>query len=332
MASYIGRRKFLATLLGGAVAWPLAGRAQQPTLPVIGFLHPSSPDAYDVNRRSAFRQGLKAEGFVEGENVMIEYRWAHERYERLPDLAAELVRRNVAIIVTAGSTSAAFAAKKATETVPIVFIIGADPVEVGLVASLARPGRNITGLAQVHFALTAKRLEMLHELIGGSAPIALLVNPNNAYTAPETRAVQAAGTALGLRLQVINATDEHDFETIFATLVQQRIGALLVGADPSFFSLRDRLIGLAARHAIPAIYGYREFAVDGGLMSYGPDAIAALRQIGLYVGRILKGEKAADLPVMQPAKFELVINLKTARALGIEIPPTLLARADEVIE
>jgi putative ABC transport system substrate-binding protein len=330
MTFCIGRREVI-TLIGAAASWPLAGRAQQPTLPVIGYLSYASSDAY-VNRLSAFRQGLKADGFVEGENVMIEYRWAHERYERLPDLAAELVRRNVAIIVTAGSTSAALAAKKATETVPIVFIIGADPVEVGLVASLARPGRNITGLAQVHFALTAKRLEMLHELIGGSAPIALLVNPNNAYTAPETRAVQAAGTVLGLRLQVINATDEHDFETIFATLVQQRIGALLVGADPSFFSLRDRLIGLAARHAIPAIYGYREFAVDGGLMSYGPDNTAAHRQIGLYVGRILKGEKAAELPVMQPAKFELVVNLKTARALGIEIPPTLLARADEVIE
>jgi putative ABC transport system substrate-binding protein len=330
MAIRIRRREFI-TLLGGVpVAWPLAAHAQQPT-PVIGFLGPASPESY-TERIQAFRQGLHETGHVEGQNVTIEYRWAHDRYERFPELAAELVRRNVAVIVTAGTTSAALAAKKATDTIPIVFSIGADPVELGLVAGLAHPGGNITGVSIIQFTLTAKRLEMLYELMGRSAAIALLVNPTNSYTKSETAAVQTTARALGLQLRVLNATDQRDFATVFATLAEQRVGALLIGADPSFISVRNRLVELAALHAIPAIYRYREFTEGGGLMSYGTNIAAVYRQVGLYVGSILKGEKSADLPVMQPVKFELVINLKTAKALGLEMPPTLLVRADEVIE
>jgi putative ABC transport system substrate-binding protein len=327
----VKRRKFITLLGGSAMAWPLAARAQQPAMPVIGFLAPASPDSY-ADRIQGFRGGLQETSYVEGRNVLIEYRWAHARYERLPELAAELVQRNVAVLVVAGGTSAALAAKNATNTVPIVFAIGSDPVEVGLVPSLARPGGNITGLAQLYFALTAKRLEMLHEAMGRAASIGLLVNPNNAYTGPETRAVQMTATALGLQVHVVNVTTERDFSTVFRNMAEQGISALLVGADLFFDSVRDRLIGLAARYAIPAIYGYREFAVNGGLMSYGTDEPAVYYQVGLYVGRILKGEKPADLPIMQPAKFELVINLKTAKALGLTLPPTLLARANEVIE
>jgi putative tryptophan/tyrosine transport system substrate-binding protein len=330
MASYIRRRKFLATL-GGTAVWPLAARAQRPAMPLVGFLSPASPETY-VARLDAFREGLREIGFVEGHSVAIEYRWAHNRYERLPELAAELVGRNVTVIVAAGSTSAALAAKRATQIIPVVFNIGADPVEVGLVASLAHPGGNVTGLSQVYFTLTAKRLEMLHELVVRPLPIALLVNPINPYTEQETRVVQATANALGLHLHVLNATGERDLTAAFRSMVELQAGALLVGADPVFTNLRGRVIALAAHHGVPAIYAYREFTADGGLISYGTNIAAAYRQVGLYAGRILKGEKPADLPVMQPTKFELVINLKTAKALGLDVPPTLLARADEVIE
>jgi putative ABC transport system substrate-binding protein len=330
MTLTIGRRELLAAL-GGAAACPLAARAQQAAMPLVGFLSPASPEVY-VARLDAFREGLRDIGFVEGHSVAIEYRWAHNRYERLPELAAELVGRNVTVIVAAGSTSAALAAKRATQTIPVVFNIGADPVEVGLVASLARPGGNVTGLSQVYFTLTAKRLEMLHELVGRPLPIALLVNPINPYTEQETRVVQATAKALGLRLHVLNATGERDLTAAFRSMVELQAGALLVGADPVFTNLRDRVIALAAHHGVPAIYAYREFTADGGLISYGINIAAAYRQVGLYAGRILKGENPADLPVMQPTKFELVINLKAANALDLDVPPTLLARADEVIE
>jgi putative tryptophan/tyrosine transport system substrate-binding protein len=264
--------------------------------------------------------------------MYLEYRWANNEYERLPALAAELVQRKVAVIVVAGSTAAALAAKAATKKIPIVFNIGSDPVDVGLVDSLSRPGGNVTGVSNLFFALTAKRLELLHDLVPTAAVIALLVNPMNAYTEPETRATQAAARTLGLRLDVVNAINEIDFDAAFAILVQNRAGALLVGADPVFTALRDRLVTLSARHKVPTSYGYREFTAIGGLTSYGTSRSHASRQVGIYTGRILKGEKPADLPVQQPTKFELIINLKTASALGLHVPTSILLRADEVIE
>jgi len=329
MASHFERRKFLAAL-GGAAAWPLAARAQQAAMPVIGVLHPGLPDDPSAQQMiGAFSQGLGETGYVDSGNVSIEYRWAKNEYERLPALAAELVQRKVAVIDVAGSTAAALAAKAATEKIPIVFNIGSDPVDVGLVDSLSRPGRNVTGVSNLFFALTAKRLELLHDLVPTAAVIALLVNPMNAYTEPETRATQAAARTLGLRLDVVNATNEIDFDAAFTTLVQKRAGALLVGADPVFLALR---VTLSARHKVPTSYGYREFTAIGGLTSYGTSRSDANRQVGIYTGRILKGEKPADLPVQQPTKFELIINLKTASALGLHVPTSILLRADEVIE
>ena len=325
------RRNFIALLSSAAAAWPLAARAQQSALPVIGFLSGGSAIPF-ADRLPAFRQGLGEIGYVEGQNVTTEYRWADGQYDRLPGLAAELVGRKVAVIVVLGTTAAALAAKAATQTIPIVFIIGSDPVEVGLVTSLARPGGNITGVSQVLFTMAGKRLELLHELVPASAAVALLVNATNPYTKSEIREVQTRASALGLQLHVLNATNDSDLETAFMSLVERRAGGLLVGADPFFIIVRDKLVALAAGHKVPTIYGYRDFMAVGGLVSYGPDPAAAYHQIGAYTGRILKGEKPADLPVQQPSKFDLIINLKTARALGLQVPTSILLRADEVIE
>src|ERR1700738_1910267 len=327
------RREFI-TLLGGAAAsfsvlWPLSARAQQPAMPVIGFL-----SSFTTNPRfvAAFRQGLGEAGYVEGQNVAIQYHWAEGgHYDRLPTVAAELVGRRVAVIV-ASPIPAALAAKAATTTIPIVFAIGSDPVESGLVASLNRPGGNITGESFLSVELGAKRLELLLDLVHIVASIALLVNPNNTNAQPQTKETQLAASGLGLNLDVLQASSRADFDQAFATLVRQRAGALVVSADPFVISQRDHLVTLAARHAVPAIYYAREFTEAGGLMSYGSNFAAANRQAGVYAGRILKGEKPGDLPVMLSAKFEFVINLKTAKALGVEVPARLLALADEVIE
>jgi putative tryptophan/tyrosine transport system substrate-binding protein len=327
------RRREVITLLGGAAAaWPLAARAQQPAIPVIGLLDSRSPDAL-TDRLRGLRQGLKDTGYVEGDNVSIAYRWAENQIDRVPALAADLVRQQVAVIVTAGGSHVALAAKAATTTIPIVFLVGDDPVKLGLVASLARPSGNATGINFVNIELVAKRLELLRELLPAATRVAVLVNPADARaTASTLRDAEAAARAMGLQIQVLNATTSGEIDAAFASIVRERSDALFLGSDAFLTSRRIQLVLLTTRHAIPAAYAGREFPVAGGLMSYGSNIVDAWRQTGVYAGRILKGAKPADLPVMQASKFELVINAQAARVLGVTVPPTLLARADEVIE
>ena len=320
-------RRELLVLVGGAMAVAPPLRAQQKSLPVVGYLSVGSPGP----QVSAFRQGLSETGWVEGNNVAIEYRWADNRYDRLPGLAADLVSRKVDVIVTTGGPASALAAKNATSTIPIVFSTG-DPVGSGLVASLARPGANLTGFSILSTELAPKRLELLSELVPQAQVIALLVNPNNPASEPLIRVVDEAAHTKGVQLQILKAATESEIDAAFAALVQLQAGALIVDSSPFFYGRGGQLVALAARHAVPAIYFLREFAAIGGLISYGASLTANLRQVGTYAGRILKGEKPADLPVEQPTKFELVVNLKTAKTLGLTIPPSILARADEVIE
>ena len=325
------RRREFITLLGGAVAgWPLAAGAQQPAMPIIGLLDSSSADAY-APFLAAFREGLNEAGFLDGRNFAIESRWADGRYDRLPALAAELVRVPVTVLVATGIT-AAVAAKAATSTVPIVFNTGGDPVRFGLVASLNRPGGNVTGVASLGKVLVVKRFELLRELFPQAAAIAFLVNPGNAVAELDTSDAQGAAAALGQKLIVLKAGSEGDIDKAFATIAEQRGAGLQLQLDPFLQSRRDQLVALAARYRLPAIYDRRDFAAAGGLMSYGTSLSDALRLVGNYTGRLLKGEKPADLPVQQPVKFELTVNLKTAKAMGLEVPISILLRADEVIE
>ena len=326
------RREFITVLGGAAVAWPLTARAQQSAMPVIGFLSSASPDGYAI-RLHAFRQGLKDTGYVEGQNVAIEYRWAEGQNDRLPALAAELVQRQVAVIAAGGGTPAALAAKAATATIPIVFAVSVDPVKIGLVASLNRPGGNLTGITNLNVEVGPKRLELLRELIPTATIIALLVNPTSPSIAEGfLRALQPAARALKLQLHVLNASTDRDLDPVFATMDQLRADALVISPDVFFNTRIERLAMLSLHHAVPAIYQYRPFVAAGGVIGYGSDETEYYRLVGIYAGKVLKGEKPADLPVVQSTKVELIINLKTAKALGLTVPLSLLGRADEVIE
>jgi putative ABC transport system substrate-binding protein len=328
----VRRRDFITLLGGAAAAWPLAARAQQPAMPVVGFLDNRSSSDAMADRLRGFRQGLKDNGYVERENVAIEYRWAENQLDRLPELAAELVRRQVAALVTPGGPVAVLAAKAATTTIPIVFIVAEDPVRLGLVASLARRGGNLTGINFFSAELTAKRLALLRKLVPTATRVAVLVNPTGPDAETSLRDVEPAARAMGLQVRVLNAGTIREIDGAFATFVRERPDALFVGGDPFFSSRRVQLAHLATRHAVPATYALRDYAEAGGLMSYGPNIVEVYRQVGVYTGRILKGAKPADLPVVQSNKFELVINAGTARMLDLDVPPMLLARADEVIE
>jgi len=324
------RREFITLLGGVAAAWPLTAQAQQP-LPVIGFLNSSSPDGY-APMASAFRQGLKETGYVDGHNVAIEYRWAEGRNDRLPSFVADLVQRKVNVIA-ATTTAAALAAKAATTTIPIVFETTADPVQLGLVASLNRPGGNVTGVTQTNMEIAPKRLELLHELVPTASVMALLVNPTDpALAESATKELQEAASILGLKLHVMQASTDRDFDAVFAKLIQLRAGGLVIGSDPFFTSRSQQLAKLTVDHAVPAVYQFREFAVAGGLLSYGAAITDAYRLAGNYTGRVLRGDKPADLPVQQATKVEMIINLKTAKALGLNVPNPLIGRADELIE
>ena len=324
------RREFIG-LCGGAAAWPLAASAQQSTMPVIGFLHQGSPEAY-AKFAAGFRKGLAEAGYVDGRNVVIEYRWAHGESHLLQELAADLVSRRVTAIVTPGSAAATLAAKAATTAIPIVFMAGADPVQTGLVSSLNRPGGNMTGIGSMNNGLGAKQLGLLHELLHGAAQFAVLVNPSNPQSQSAIADVQTAALAVGVQVEIRTVTTNRDINPAFAGVAQKRPDGLLISPDPLFTNRLVQLATLAARHAMPTIYALREFAEVGGLMTYGSNFTDLFRQTGNYTGRVLNGEKPAEMPILQPTKFEFVINLQTAAAIGLDVPPTLLARADEVIE